>query len=69
MYRVTVDFRGVENNDGTGKVFRVGDAYPDPTTGFKPTKRRINYLLSNNTSFGRPVIEEAQPEESQPAKR
>lgn len=70
MYKVIVAFTGVKADDGASKVFKVGDLYPDPATNFKPKKRRIEYLLSSGTSFGRPVIEEvreAQTEEPQPA--
>lgn len=67
MYKVTVDFTGVKGEDGANKVFRVGDTYPDPATGFKPTKRRIKYLLSNETSFSRPVIAEVPAAQDVPA--
>lgn len=70
MYKVVVDFTGVKAEDGAIKVFRAGEPYPDPATNFKPKKRRIEYLLSSGTSFGRPVIEEVretQTVEPQPA--
>lgn len=60
MYKVVVAFTGVKAEDGASKVFKAGDLYPDPATNFKPKKRRIEYLLSRGTSFGRPVIEETQ---------
>lgn len=57
MYRVIVDFTGVEGKDcKREKIFRIGDEYPAP--GFTASKKRINYLLSNTKGFGRPVIEE-----------
>lgn len=57
MYKVIVDFTGVEGKDcNRKKIFRIGDEYPAP--GFSASKRRIAYLLSNTKGFGKPVIEE-----------
>lgn len=55
MYKVLIKFR-----DDTDKnhIYNSGDVYP--RDGAKPTKKRIDYLLSNKTSFKKPVIEKVE---------
>lgn len=51
--RVIVKFRDDKDND---HIYNPGDIYP--REGAKqPTKARIDYLLSDKTSFNKPVIE------------
>ena len=44
----------VNFTDDDGTVYWVGEAYPK--AGCRPTEERIEYLKSEDTAFGRPVI-------------
>lgn len=50
-YKVIETFR--EKHDG-GKIYKEGKPYPSGK--FKPTKKRIEELSSENNSYGRPFI-------------
>lgn len=62
MYKAIELFTDLQDNNYR---YDVGDEYP--RQGLKPTKKRINELLSDSNRRRRPVIEEVVEEEKKPA--
>lgn len=56
MYQVIIPFCDLEDS---GSVYQCGDIYP--RAGYQPGKARIAFLLSDQTTFGAPVIASVAP--------
>lgn len=64
MYKAIELFTDLQDN---GYKYQAGDVYP--RQGLKPTKKRINELLSDSNRRGRPVIEEIEEEKKTEPKK
>ena len=64
MYKAIELFTDLQDN---GYKYQAGDVYP--RQGLKPTKKRINELLSDSNRRHRPVIEEIEEEEKTEPKK